>query len=30
MTPLYWVGGAISVFILMYLLAALLFPERFS
>jgi K+-transporting ATPase KdpF subunit len=30
MTPLYWVGGVISVLILGYLFVALLFPERFS
>jgi K+-transporting ATPase KdpF subunit len=30
MTPLYWIGGGISVFIFGYLLVALLFPERFS
>ncbi len=30
MTPLYWVGGVLSVLILCYLLIALLYPEKFS
>jgi K+-transporting ATPase KdpF subunit len=29
-TPLYWVGGLISAAILIYLMIALLFPEKFS
>ncbi len=30
MTPLYWIGGILSALILVYLLAALLYPEKFS
>jgi K+-transporting ATPase KdpF subunit len=30
MTPLYWIGGIISAAILLYLVAALLYPEKFS
>jgi len=30
MTPLYWIGGAISVALLAYLFIALLYPEKFS
>lgn len=30
MTPLYWVGFVLAVSLLAYLLAALLFPEKFS
>ena len=30
MMPLYWLGGMISVAILVYLVAALLYPEKFS
>jgi len=30
MTPLYWLGGTISIAILVYLVAALLYPEKFS
>jgi K+-transporting ATPase KdpF subunit len=30
MTPLYWIGAVLSVLILAYLLAALLYPEKFS
>ena len=30
MTMLYWVGGAISALLLLYLFIALLYPEKFS
>jgi K+-transporting ATPase KdpF subunit len=30
MTPLYWIGGIISVLIFLYLVIALLYPEKFS
>ncbi|HEX4602153.1 MAG TPA: K(+)-transporting ATPase subunit F [Gemmatimonadales bacterium] len=30
MTPLYWIGGLVALFLLAYLLLALLRPERFS
>jgi len=30
MTPLYWIGGAISALLLLYLFVALLYPEKFS
>jgi K+-transporting ATPase KdpF subunit len=30
MTPLYWAGLAITFLLLVYLLVALLFPEKFS
>jgi K+-transporting ATPase KdpF subunit len=30
MTALYWIGGAVAVALLVYLLVALLAPERFS
>ncbi|HUO09713.1 MAG TPA: K(+)-transporting ATPase subunit F [Phycisphaerae bacterium] len=30
MTPLYWIGFGLTVLLLAYLLAALLFPEKFS
>ena len=30
MTPLYWIGGIISAGIFAYLVAALLYPEKFS
>ena len=30
MSVLYWIGGIISVLLLIYLLVALLFPEKFS
>ena len=30
MTPLYWIGSVLTVLLLAYLLAALLFPEKFS
>lgn len=30
MTPLYWIGGIISAAIFVYLVAALLYPEKFS
>jgi K+-transporting ATPase KdpF subunit len=29
-TLLYWIGGLVALFLLFYLLAALLKPERFS
>ncbi len=29
MSVLYWIGGIISVLLLIYLLVALLFPEKF-
>ena len=30
MTLLYWIGGLVALFLLAYLLVALLKPERFS
>lgn len=30
MTSLYWLGAAVSVLLLSYLLIALLYPEKFS
>jgi K+-transporting ATPase KdpF subunit len=30
MTLLYWIGGLVALFLLAYLLLALLKPERFS
>jgi K+-transporting ATPase KdpF subunit len=30
MTVLYWIGGVVSVLLVIYLLVALLFPEKFS
>ncbi len=30
MNVLYWIGGVISVLLVIYLLVALLFPEKFS
>ena len=30
MTPLYWIGLAITLALLVYLVAALLLPEKFS
>jgi K+-transporting ATPase KdpF subunit len=30
MSVLYWIGGIISLLLLIYLLVALLFPEKFS
>ncbi len=30
MNVLYWIGGIISVLLVIYLLVALLFPEKFS
>jgi K+-transporting ATPase KdpF subunit len=30
MTPLYWAGLILTAVLLAYLLAALLFPEKFS
>ncbi len=30
MNAIYWIGGMISLLLLAYLLAALLYPEKFS
>jgi len=30
MTPLYWIGLVITLVLLVYLVAALLLPEKFS
>ncbi len=30
MNVLYWIGGIISALLVIYLLVALLFPEKFS
>jgi len=30
MTPLYWAGGILSVLLFVYLMIALLYPEKFS